>query len=284
MTDPLSRFALLGDAGREGVKRRLSDYSGTLLFLLCLLITALMPLVLLRPVNPISRDFLSRTLYSLLTGTLTYLVFLPEGRRSEGERSPRYAALEARHAALSAPILRVGGGLLSPFRDFCAREEERLTEEGRRRRLSRAGLDPDTDPSTLSKKERRRFCRLSRSRGVLLPFEAILSEAGTSPEAPLPPGTLPLGVRAGLKRPVLTLLSSLLLASFEVLPSSLSGKEALVKILLSATSVLLAAFSGFSAGAADRRERALLTERRILLLTAFYEAEGYTLPETEKSA
>ena len=71
-------FSLLSEreqAARLTAKHTLGEHMSSILLGICLILTAVLPLVVLRLVNPFSEGFLIRTSYTVLTSTLTYLLF-----------------------------------------------------------------------------------------------------------------------------------------------------------------------------------------------------------------
>ena len=137
--DPFLLLADRHDRLHRAAGRTLAEHTGGILLTVCLALTATLPLVILKLVNPFSEEFLLRTAYTVLTSTLCYLLFLPEGRRSGRMRDPAFARAEERLAALSALVRE---GRLAAFRAFCQRMSEREHAARRASLLAVAEGDP----------------------------------------------------------------------------------------------------------------------------------------------
>lgn len=269
-TDPFLTLAERGTAMRGAVRTSLAEHTGGILLVICLVLTAALPLVVLRLVNPFTEEFLLQTAYTVTTSTLCYLLFLPEGRRCERERVSAFAVAEGRLAALSAAVRR---GRLADFAEFCrataAREWEAAVEALR----ARAGVEG----------EGRRRARLLRRAARLAPRPIspalVLCGEGERELSDVGRRAAPRTARGALLRPLLVLGSSLLFSSVAVLPGAAPDAATAVRILSGLFGVTMAAFAGFTAGAAAARTTLGTTERRILFLTAFLEEAGVD-PET----
>ena len=100
-------FSLLSEreqAARLTAKRTLGEHMSGILLGICLVLTAVLPLVVLRLVNPFSEGFLIRTAYTALTSTLTYLLFIPEGKRAEWRHNSALTEAQDRLRALSSMV------------------------------------------------------------------------------------------------------------------------------------------------------------------------------------
>lgn len=260
--DPLSILAEGHDAGRAAVRRSLSEHTGTVLLCACIALTAALPLVVLRIVNPFSPDFFLRTAYTLLTSTLAYILFLPEGRRCE---AGHLSGLEAATAQLDTLSRRVREGRLAAFSDFCRRVSERERDEARAALLARAGLLPEG-------RRRRRLCRRAeRLTPRRLSPTLVLIGAGRGALSDVGRRHLPYGTLGALLRPVTVLMSAVLFSSVTVLPGAALNAATAVQILSGVLGVTTAAFAGFSAGRTNARRALAETERRVLFLTSFFE-------------
>ncbi len=258
-------FSILSE--REGVlkaevKRTLGEHMGSILLGVCLVLTAVLPLVVLELVNPFSEAFLLRTAYTVLTSTLSYLLFIPEGRRVEWRQNSALGEASARLGRLSAAVRE---GHLAEFSLFCKSEAE--GELSRRRAALLAGSEGDP------KRARRMARRVARLRLraispalVLCGEEASeLSEVGR--RVPLR------GVRRVLLRPIPVLLSSLLFSSVVILPGAALDAATAVRILSGLFGVVTAAFTGFTAGREGARCELGRLEGRILFLSSFFEGK-----------
>ena len=100
-------FSALADKRESSmllVKRSLADFTGGILLTVCVLLTALFPLVALRLVNPFSPEFFVNTAYTCCSSYLSYLLFFPEGKRAEAARNRLFIEGEERLILLSSPI------------------------------------------------------------------------------------------------------------------------------------------------------------------------------------
>ncbi len=274
-------FAALADKREHSllaVRRSLADFTGGILLTVCVLLTALFPLVALRLVNPFSPDFFVNTAYTCCSSYLAYLLFFPEGKRAEAARNRPFIEGEARLLSLSFPIKE---GYLSAFTLFCERKSHEELGKRKKQFLSLRGYKGEKEGET--EKERRRKARLLRraARLPLRPIEPslILCRDGSMPLCDVGRPHLSYGARAALLRPPLLLFSSLLLSSVAILPGGPLDFAALVKILSGVFGVTMAAFSGYSAGCQHIRWESGKNERRILFLSSFYQEEGIEIPK-----
>ncbi len=276
--DLFSMLAEKRESTLLSVKRSLADYTGGILLSVCVLLTALFPLVALRLVNPFSPEFLVNTAYTCCSSYLAYLLFFPEGKRTEAMRNGSFIKGEGRLLFLSLPIKE---GFLSAFSLFCERKSFEELAVRKKHFLTSRGYKEEKEENT--KKERRRQARLLRQadRLPLRPIEPslILCKEGSMPLCDVGRPHLSYGARAALMRPPLLLFGSLLLSSVAILPGGPLDFAALVKILSGIFGVTMAAFSGYSAGCREIRWENGLNERRILFLSSFYQEEGIEIPK-----
>ena len=259
--DPFLALADRHSALHAAAGRTLSEYTGGILLAVCLSLTAALPLVVLRVSNPFSEEFLFRTAYTVLSSTLCYLLFLPEGRRAEKRREHAFTEAEERLHALS---LTVREGRLSAFCDYCRHLGAALTERRREELCSRAALLPPRRATRL----RRRAARIR----VRPPSPVrILCGEGQGEPADLGRRVHPRTTALALLRPVAILLSSLLFSSVTVLPGGTPTAATAVQILSGLFGVTMAAFAGYTAGGAAAREELPRLWQRVMLLTAFLE-------------
>ena len=264
-TDPFRSLAEQGLAARGAARRTLAEHTGGILLAVCLLLDAALPLVALRLVNPLSEEFLLKTAYTVLSSTLCYLLFLPEGDRCERRRDPAFATAAERLAALSAAVRE---GRLSAFCSFCEAAAKREREAAAAALRARAEAEG----------EGRRRARLQRraARLPLRPISPALVLCGKGQEELSDVGRrrTPPAARGALLRPLLVLASSLLFSSVTVLPGAALDAATAVRILSGLFGVTMAAFAGYTAGAASARAGLATTERRILFLASFLEEAG----------
>ena len=260
--DPIALLADCRDNGRLAVRRSLSEHTGTVLLCACIALTAALPLVVLRVVNPFSADFFLRTAYTLLTSTHAYILFIPEGRRCE---VGRLSALSQAEAQLEALSRRVREGRLADFGDFCKRVAIRERDEARDALLARASLLPE------GRAKGRLTRRAERMTPRTISPTLILVGAGRGALSDVGRRHLPSGTAGAILRPFLVLLGAILLSSVTVLPGAALDAATAVEILSGILGVTTAAFAGFSAGRTAARHTLAETERRVLFLTAFLE-------------
>lgn len=258
--DPFLLLADRHDRLRKVAGRTLAEHTGGILLTVCLVLTAALPLVILELVNPFSEEFLLRTAYTLLTSTLCYLLFLPEGRRTGELRDPAFPAARERLAALSATVR---GGRLAAFCDFCRRVSEREADARRKSLLAAAEADP--------RRARRLRRRAARLRARPISPTLVLCGEGTGEMSDVGRRHAAPGLRGALLRPIAVLGSSILLSSVTVLPGAALDTATAVRILAGLFGVVTAAFTGYSAGLAASRSELAAAERRILFLTSFCE-------------
>lgn len=260
--DPFSLLADTTRSARGTARRTLAEHTGGILLLGCLLLTATLPLVILRPVNPFSEEFFLRTAYTVLTSTLSYILFVPEGVRAERGRNPAITEGAARLLSLSS---LVRGGHLAAFSDFCTRLAEKEYEQAREGLLALPAGGP--------REERRRARRLRRLRVRAVSPALVLCGDG---ERAISDVGRPAhrAARGAVLRPLSMLLCSLLLSSVAVLPGGTPDAATAVRILSGLFSVLTAAFAGYGAGVESALGELSRTERRILFLSSFCESEG----------
>lgn len=274
-------FSMLADKREHSlltVKRSLADFTGGILLTVCVLLTALFPLVALRLVNPFSPDFFVNTAYTCCSSYLAYLLFFPEGKRTESARNLPFIAGEKRLFSLSSPIK---ASFLLSFTRFCEKKSLEELRERKKHFLSSHGYkEAATDTAPNDKKKAYRLLRRTE-RLPLRPIEPslILCKEGTMPLYDVGRPHLSYGARAALLRPPLLLFSSLLLSSVAILPGGPLDFAALVKILSGVFGVTMAAFAGYSAGCRQIHWESGLNERRILFLSSFYQEEGIAIPE-----
>ncbi len=259
-SDPFLLLADRHDRLRTTAGRTLAEHTGGILLSVCLVLTAALPLVVLELVNPFSEQFLLRTAYTVLTSTLSYLLFLPEGRRTGQLRDPAFAHAEERLAALSA---LVRGGQLAAFCDFCRRVSEREHAARRASLLAVAEGDP--------RRARRAGRRAARLRPRPISPTLVLCGEGGGEMSDVGRRHAARGLRGVLIRPIAVLGSSILFSSVTVLPGAALDAATAVRILSGLFGVVMAAFAGYSAGLAASRAELASTERRILFLSAFCE-------------
>lgn len=259
-------------------RRTLADRTGGILLSVCVLLTALFPLVALRLVNPLSPDFLVNTAYTCCSSYLAYLLLFPEGKKTEAARNRPFIEGEARLLSLSRPIK---ADCLLPFTRFCERKSQEALCERKKHFLSSHGYKEEKEGA--APKERKKAHRLLRraERLPLRPIEPslILCKEGSMPLSDVGRPRLSYGARAALWRPPLLLFSSLLLSSVAILPGGPLDFAALVKILSGVFGVTMAAFAGYSAGCQEIRWESGSNERRILFLSSFYQEEGIEIPK-----
>ncbi len=261
--DPFSLLAEQNGRARSALRRTLGEYTGGLLLTACLLLTAVLPLVVLRLVNPFSASFLLRTAYAALTSTLSYLVFLPEGRRAEEKRDASFAETEERLSRLSR-FVRLGH--LASFSLYCREAAERECEERREALLAAAEAEPRRARRLRRRARRLRPCPISPALVLCREGRGEVNSVGRRGGTGL--------CRAALLRPLFVLLSSLLFSSVMVLPGEALDTSTAVQILSGLFGVTMAAFAGFSAGGAQAKSLLGMTERRILFLSSFCEEKG----------
>ena len=259
--DPFLALADRRSALQETAGRTLSEYTGAILLAVCLSLTAALPLVVLRISNPFSEEFLFRTAYSVLSSTLCYLLFLPEGRRAEKRKEVAFAEAEERLRALSLDVRR---GRLSAFCDYCRRLSADLADRRRSEALARAALLP-------ARRARRERRRAERIRPRPLSPVRILCGAGQGEPGDLGRRPYPRTAVLALLRPVAILLSSLLFSSVTILPGGTPTAATAVQILSGLFGVTMAAFAGYTAGGAAAREELPRLWQRVMLLTTFFE-------------
>ena len=269
--DPFSTLAERSLTARGAVRRTLAEHTGGILLSICLLLTAALPLVVLRLVNPFSEEFLLQTAYTVLTSTLCYLLFLPEGDRCERLRDAAFATAEERLSALSAVVRR---GRLADFCEFCHRAALREQE------AAAAALRGRAESEMTPRRRARLLARAARL--PLRPISPALVLCGEGQETLSDVGRkrAPRTVRGALLRPLLVLGSSLLFSSVTVLPGAALDAATAVRILSGLFGVTMAAFAGYTAGAAAARAALGTTERRILFLTSFLEEAGLDVEVT----
>ncbi len=274
-------FSALADKRESSmllVKRSLADFTGGILLTVCVLLTALFPLVALRLVNPFSPEFFVNTAYTCCSSYLAYLLFFPEGKRAEAARNRLFIEGEERLFSLSSPIK---ASFLSAFTLFCKKKSLEELAERKKHFLSSRGYKEEKE--ACGEKERKRGRRLLRraARLPLRPIEPslILCKEGSMPICDVGRPHLSYGARAALLRPPLLLFGSLLLSSVAILPGGPLDFAAVVKILSGVFGVTMAAFSGYSAGCQEIRWESGSNERRILFLSSFYQEEGIGIPK-----
>ena len=261
-------FSVLAEGqARVGLsaKRTLADHTGMLLLGACLLLTAALPLVFLEVINPFSPAFFMRTAYTGLSSYLSYLLFLPEGKRSAILREASYTAASERLAALSE---RVREGRLARFAAYCQRTA--LREAERRRAELLAISEADGYP-----KGRRRRARRLAGRVRVRPISParVLCGGEAGEVSDVGRRHLSYGARSARARPFLILGSALLFSSVNILPGAAPDAATAVRILVGMFGVTMAAFAGYTAGVGQIRYETALAERRILFLSSFLEAE-----------
>ncbi len=277
-------FSALADKRERSlltVRHSLADFTGGILLTICVLLTALFPLVALRLVNPFSPDFFVNTAYTCCSSYLAYLLFFPEGKRTESARNRLFIAGEERLLSLSHPIRAEH---LPAFLRFCEKKTLWELSERRKRFLAAHGYREE-EVDGCSPAEARRRLRLTRRAARLRPHpiepSLILCKEGRAPLCDVGRPRLSYGARAALLRPPFLLLGSLLLSSIAILPGGPLDFAALVKILSGVFGVTMAAFSGYSAGCSHIRWESGQNERRVLFLSSFYQEEGITAPKEE---
>ena len=259
-------FSLLSEreqAARLTAKRTLGEHMSGILLGICLVLTAVLPLVVLRLVNPFSEGFLIRTAYTALTSTLTYLLFIPEGKRAEWRHNSALTEAQDRLRALSS---MVRAGHLSDFSLFCQGESERALEKERSALLSLSEADTGRARRLRKRAERLRLCRISPA---LVLFG---EEAGAHAE--LTDRQRGRNILSALCRPIPVLFSSLLFSSVVILPGAAPDAATAVRILTGLFGVATAAFAGFAAGGESARGELRRLRARILFLSSFCEEKG----------
>lgn len=262
-TDPFLLLADRGDRLRGAAGRTLAEHTGGILLTVCLVLTAALPLVILELVNPFSEGFLLRTAYTVLTSTLCYLLFLPEGQRSGRLRDPAFPVAEERLATLSSLVRH---GHLAAFCEFCRRVAEGEHRARRTAILEGAAEDP--------RRKRRAERRAARLRLRPISPTLVLCGEGQGEMSDVGRRQLSQGLRGALLRPFAVLLSSVLFSSVTVLPGGAPDAATAVRILSGLFGVVMAAFAGYSAGVSSARATLAATERRILFLSSFCEESG----------
>lgn len=265
-------FLLLAEGQGEvksTVKRTLAEHTGGILLAVCLVLTAALPLVALRLVNPFSPDFFLRTAYSILTSTLAYILFIPEGRRIARERDPYTGVLASRLTALSRLVEE---GRLALFSRFCLTLCEEECEERRVALIARAELFPE------GRTRRRLLARAERLLPRRIYPSLILTGGGGGEMSDVGRPRLSYGLRGALLRPLPVLATAILFSSVSILPAATPDAATAIEILSGLFGVTMAAFAGFTAGRAQAAFERTRCEGRILLLTAFLEREGIAPP------
>lgn len=261
--DPFLTLAERHSALRGAAGRTFSEYTGVILLAVCLLLTAALPLVVLRVENPFSEEFLLRTAYTVLTSTLCYLLFLPEGRRAERRRDPAFSEVEEKLRTLS---LAVREGHLSAFYDYCHALGEAKWARRREAALARAALKEGRHAGRLRLRAERLRVR------PLSPVQILCGEGRGEPEE-LSRHPCPRALVGAFLRPLAILVSSLLFSSVTILPGEPLSAATAVRILSGLFGVTMAAFAGYTAGAAAAREELPRLWQRAMLLTAFFEGK-----------
>lgn len=264
-------FTLLADGQDEwkrAARRTLADHTGGILLCICLTLTALLPLVVLKLINPFSPEFFLRTAYSALTSTLSYLLFLPEGTRSEHERDSVFEQVENRLSSLSHAIRH---GYLAAFSAYCATVAEAECEEERAALLARAA-------AIGGRREKRLSHRASRLSPRRIYPTLILVGDGAARLNDVGRRGIPYGARGAILRPILVLLTATLFSSVAVLPGAAPDAATAVRIITGLFGVAMAAFAGYTAGRTRARAELGKKERRILFLSGFCEKEGIAIP------
>lgn len=262
--DPFTLLADGQDALRRTARRSLAEHTGGILLCICLALTALFPLVALELVNPFSQEFFLRTACSATTSTLCYLLFLPEGSRTESLHDTAFAALEERLSRLSAVVR---SGHLAAFSAYCvavAAEEQRERQEMLRLRAEAIG-------GRRGRRLLRRAERISPHR--IYPTLILVGEGAASINAVGRRG-IPYGTRSAILRPILVLVGATLFSAVAILPGAPPNAATAVRIVTGLFSVTTAAFAGYTAGRAQARAALGCKERRILFLSAFCEANA----------
>ncbi len=262
-------FSVLAD-GHERVsltaRRTLAEHTGGILLVFCLLLTAAIPLVLLEIVNPFSPEFFMRTAYTGLSSYLSYLLFIPEGKRSASLSLHDYTRSGERLAALSEAVRR---GHLAAFFGYCRRVAE---EEAERRREALRSLAAS---EMLPPRARRRAVRRAAGvRAIPVSPARILCGEGRSEMNDVGRRRLSYGARNALLRPFLILGTAILFSSVNFLPGATPDAATAVRILAGIFGVTMAAFAGYSAGCAEIRHETAERGRRILFLSSFFEEAG----------
>lgn len=261
--DPFTLLANGRDEWRRAARRTLAEYTGGILLCICLVLTALLPLVVLELVNPFSQEFLLRTAYSAVSSTLCYLLFLPEGTRSELTHDAVFAAVDERLSRLSAAVR----GHLAAFSVYCTAVAEEECREAREGLLLRAEAVGERKKGRLM----RRAARLSPRR--IYPTLILVGE-GAARLSDVGRRGIPYGTGGALARPLLVLMSATLFSSVAVLPGAAPDAATAVRIVTGIFSVTMAAFAGYTAGRTRARNELAKKERRILFLSGFCEKEG----------
>lgn len=258
--DPFSLLSEKNEALRAGARRTLGEHTGSILLGVCLVLTAVLPLVVLELVNPFSEAFLLRTAYTVLTSTLAYLLFIPEGKRTEWLQNGALDEASARLGRLSAAVRE---GHLSEFSLFCKSRAE--GELAHRRAALVAGGEGDPRRARRMARKAARLRPRTISPALVLCGEETSELSRVGRREPL------YGARRVLLRPIPVLLSSLLFSSVVILPGSALDAATAVRILSGLFGVVMAAFAGFTAGREGARCELGRLEGRILFLSSFFE-------------
>ena len=264
-------FTILAD-GQDKWKRAarltLAEHTGGILLCICLTLTALLPLVVLELINPFSPEFFLRTAYSALTTTLCYLLFLPEGARTERERDSAFSKVGERLSLLSCTVR---SGHLSTFSAYCIAVAEEECREAREALLARARSLGGHAEGRLS----RRAARLAPHR--IYPTLILVGE-GAARLSDVGRRGIPYGTGSAILRPILALACATLFSSVAVFPGAAPDAATAVRIITGLFGVAMAAFAGYTAGRSRARAALAKDERRILFLSGFCESAGLTLP------
>ncbi len=275
-------FTILADKKEKTaltLRRSFADFTGGILLTICILLTAVYPLVALRLINPLSPEFFVNTAYTGISSYLAYLLFFPEGKRAESSRNSLFIEGETRLLALSFPVKSAH---LAAFTTFCQRRSEEELSEKKQRFLEKHGFFGEGENRPSERKKARLVRRAERLRLAPIEPSLILCKEGDMKLSGVGRPQLSYGRRAALLRPPMLLLSSLLFSSIAILPGGGIGFAVLVKILSGVFGVTMAAFAGYSAGCSDIRWQSGLTERKLLFLASFYQEAGIPLPEESK--
>lgn len=271
------------------LKNVLHNYVAYLLLAFVLIVQTVSKLYKLTFQNIFSDEYFIALTTTIASTMFIYIIFAPIGNAKEAERNISYNANLAKWSELSA---KIRAGLTAIFSDFCKKREKEEIEELRREVIEGQTMLPYSEYvekyRSLSAAELRGLFRSGTiSKEV---YDAIKKANAIKSVKPINPLLILCGVEHyrlndagrdapnGLirwmsRRPVIMVLSNILLNSIRPIYEGFQSAEAIYAMLLSAISTAVAAYVGYSVGVAQIKEKNEVVKNRIFFIETFEEAQ-----------
>lgn len=274
---------------KQRARKLLNDYIVYVMLTFVLVVQTVSELYRISLQNIFSLSYILDMAISIATTMMVYMLFAPIGSEKERERFVGYQHNLDRWSELSAGIRK---NRIDPFSRFCKLREADERSEWRRVIVENKTLIPYSDyVNRYMMLDKTELKKLFNNKEISKTEYKALKKANKSPKIkPINPLLILCGVErrslndAGrktpsvvtmwmMRRPAVILITNILINSIKPIYQGVQNADAILSMILSAFSILIAAYTGFSVGVSKVREQNDIVKNRIFFIELFEEHE-----------